>query len=206
MTKCANIIMSVTTTGFPAMTSAHNIRTMRNVLVAGAMLVLVGGCAAGLRQPKPPPVYPDVQITIKIDNTIVLPVSAENKALLAAVAVRMKDITAEQISEHTRLTPTDVCTSKGMRLTIDVISLTLTANTEVSGSILRPKATSKSTNEMLLSQRTRVQTCDGNKLLRSESEEYEEKDIAKIMLKVAEDAASAAERASRAVSTTGGQQ
>lgn len=180
------------------MTSAQSILHKRVAWVACVILVFAGGCSTVLRKPKPPTAYTDVQVNIKIDNTIVLPVSPENKALLTAIALRMKDITTEQIAERTDLTPTDMCTAKGMRLTIDVVSLTLSANTEVSGSILRPKATSKTTNEMLLSQRTRVQTCDGSKLLRSDSEDYEEKDIARIMLKAAEDAAGTAERASRA--------
>ena len=180
------------------MTSAQAMLNMRAVAAACAILVLGGGCSTGVRKPKPPPEYTDVQVNIKIDNTIVLPISSENKALLAAVATRLKDITTEQIAERTDIKPTDMCTAKGMKLTIDVVSLTLTTNTEVSGSILRPKATSKSSSEMLLSQRTRVQSCDGNKLLRTDAEEYEEKDIAKIMLKVAEDAAGSAERASRA--------
>lgn len=167
-------------------------------MAAACVCIALGsGCSAIPRKPKPPIAYSGIVVEMKTDHAIALPPSAENKALLLSVAARIKEFTVERLTDDGELIPRDTCTPTGLRMTVDIVSLTITNDTEVSGSILRPKTTSKSTHEILLAQRTRVQRCDTGKVLVSSNEDYEEKDIARVISKAAEDVASAAQKASR---------
>lgn len=121
----------------------------------------------------------------------------QDATLLNTIAARAKSLTVRQITAQTPIRVTEKCTPNGLHLKVDMAGLTFTQNRETTGSFIRPKATTVESSEILYTQHTTVTRCSDGLVLDRDEEEYDGKDVTRIMGKAAEDAADATLRAAR---------
>lgn len=167
-----------------------------SLLFVSLCSLCASGCGIKLRPTPPPPQYHDIFVETKTEQTIVLPPQADT-ALITSIASRLKSLTLRHLAEKTPLRATDRCTPDGLRLSIDIAGLTFGQTKETTGSYIRPKATTTESAEVLYTQHVSVSRCSDNAVIHRADEEYDGKEVTRVLSSAAEDAADTALDAAR---------